>query len=100
MRRRLRTGRALFAAVAPRLERAHRERRLEVAALHRTRRRLVQAELHKESLLAHRELQLQRAFAAGKMGYVRHRKAKLEQAQRELASVREKLTAVTERLAA
>jgi hypothetical protein len=87
------TGRALFAAVAPRLERAHRERRLELAAESLARRRARAQVLDLERLVAHRELQVIRA--AGRRGtrrqrerYLQHRENLLRAAEAALARAR------------
>jgi len=75
------TGRGLFAAVAPRLERAHREQRDYVRGLLD---RLIRA----ESKVAHRELQLVRAQAVGDGDYIVRRMRKLKYAEADLARLR------------
>jgi hypothetical protein len=77
--------RSLFALVAPRLERAHRERRIELVQERLARSRARVAELKAERLVAHRELQYVRAGAVGDRRYLRRRADKLACARMELA---------------
>lgn len=81
------TGRALFRAVAPRLERAHRERLVELARERRARtlaREILQAA---EYRVAHRELQLQRAVNQRRAGhYIALRTRKLDQAREQVVA--------------
>ncbi len=71
--------------IAPRLARARdqlrEERRKERIARDRHRRESLKA----ERLVAHRELQLERANATGKGRYIMARRRKLRAAQREMA---------------
>lgn len=71
--------------VAPRLARAHRQRRAELHALAAERRRLRRRLLELERLVAHRELQELRAGATRDRRYIARRAAKLASARRELA---------------
>lgn len=88
------TGRALFAAAAPRLERAHRERRAELRQLH-SERRFVLGLIHKcEQRIAHRELQEVRALATGDRRYMARRTNKLKQAEGEHARLLRRLARV------
>jgi hypothetical protein len=82
--------RALFALVAPRLERAHRERKLELVQERLARHRARDAELKAERLVAHRELQMVRAGSSGSARYIAVRARKLDQARRLLAQAQEK----------
>ncbi len=71
----------------PRLALAHRQRCAELA-LERARRRRVRAHLLEvEHLVAHREMQLQRAIATGDVVYVARRERKLAAAKRALDRV-------------
>lgn len=84
-------SRAEFASIAPRLERAHRERRDELAAESRARVRAAGRVLKAQRLVAHRELQLLRAGdrqggRRARERYVRHRANLLEDARKELAN--------------
>lgn len=83
------TGRDLFAAVAPFLERCHRERRAELALIDTQLRALRGKESRLERLLAHRELQEIRAGAIGDRKYLRYRAKKLELVRGDLERVRE-----------
>ena len=78
-------GRALFAAIAPRLERAHRGRLEELARERAERQRTRDQIFELERLIAHRELQLQRANAVGDSTYIARRQRKLNRAVRDLA---------------
>lgn len=89
------TGRALFAAVAPRLELAHRERRAEIVVLRARRASLTSKVLKKERLLAHRDLQTLRVTRRHSTGV---RLAKLRQAERELEAARAALREVESQL--
>jgi hypothetical protein len=85
-------GRALFAAVAPILERAHRERLAEMARERHVRLRALERLQHKERLVAHRELQYERACNRKGRSAVRYANArwrKLQQAYRELDEARQ-----------
>lgn len=82
------SGRELFAAVAPRLERAHRLERAARAEARRARHRAREAELAAERLVAHRDLQLVRAYSVGDGRYIRRRERKLEQARAQLRRAR------------
>lgn len=79
-------------AIAPRLAVAHAQRRTELEAARQERRRVRNLLMHKERLVAHRELQLVRAMARpGKRrhraSYIAVRQKKLVQARKELAQV-------------
>jgi hypothetical protein len=95
------TGRALFRSVAPRLERAHRERRRELAELSVGRRRQRSRVLDLERLVAHRELQVVRSGArrsAARDGrYMRDRRRKLDDARGQLARAEARLREMEER---
>lgn len=80
-------SRVEFARVAPRLERAHREERAARAAARAERSRQRERVLRAERLVAHRELQLARAYAKRSVKYMRQRERKLHQAREELADV-------------
>jgi hypothetical protein len=83
------TGRVLFAAIAPRLERAHRQRIDELVREARHRRHVRDRVLRAERMVAHRELQLARATGVkGDGSYYVHRRRKLEQGRKELARLR------------
>ena len=94
------TGRALFRAIAPNLERAHRQRQVELAILSERRREARRRVLHKEQLVAHRELQLVRAGATRRAvrdpKYMRQRQQKLQQAIRERETAEEALVRAIE----
>lgn len=75
------TGRDLFALVAPRLERAHRERKVEMVAERLARHVAREQEMRMERLVAHRELQLLRAATTGNVKYERYRARKLDMAR-------------------
>lgn len=77
--------RALFVAVAPRLERAHRQRLQEIAQIRVERLRTQDQILETQRLVAHRDLQLQRANAIGDRRYISRRQHKLKRAQKDLA---------------
>lgn len=79
-------GRALFRAIAPRLERAHRERIVEMARERDHRLLALERLQHKEWLVAHRDLQYHRACTRRSAAYQRERYQKLEEARRELAA--------------
>lgn len=81
-------GRALFAQVAPFLERCHRERKAELVSIGKALRQARVDELKLERLVAHRELQQLRAGNTRNRKYVAHRTRKLEQAQGALDRVR------------
>lgn len=70
--------------VAPRLARAREQRREELRVASAERRHVLQLLLAAERCVAHRELQLQRAFVTGNGKYIAERFRKLSQAQREL----------------
>jgi hypothetical protein len=75
----------------PRLSRAHRAAVEEALAESRRRRRL-RAQVHRaEALVAHRELQLVRAWRTGSGGYIDVRQRKLTQAQQLLTRLRGRL---------
>lgn len=78
------TGRALFASAAPRLELAHRERCTEIVRLHAERRAWLDIRHEREWCVAHRELQLLRAYAKGDRRYMKKREKLLAKAQRDL----------------
>lgn len=78
-----------LADIAPRLAKA-RDQLLEDRRRERAeRRRLAQLTLSAERNLAHRELQLVRAFHTGKPKYIAERQRKLDAAKREVARYRE-----------
>lgn len=76
--------------IAPRLARARDQRvaRLRYEAAERARYRRLS--LKAERLIAHRELQLVRAYATGDGRYIAARQRKLAAARRELAAVEER----------
>lgn len=79
-------SRAEFARIAPRLERAHRERRLELAAALQARRDARETVMRLEALVAHRELQVIRAWSRRgsrrqRQRYMTHRENKLQTAR-------------------
>jgi hypothetical protein len=80
--------RALFRAVAPRLELAHRQRIRELEILSLRRRRARSKVLELEGLVAHREMQLIRAEATTRARrdsrYMEHRNKKLQMARARL----------------
>ena len=93
-----RSARATFAALAPRLEQAHRERRAELQREQAARIRAAGAVLKAKRLVAHRELQLARGELKALAGvgrsanhrrhrdrYVDLRSDKLAEARRALA---------------
>lgn len=84
------SDRALFALVAPRLERAHRERKAELVQERLARHRARDAEVKAERLVAHRELQMVRAGSTRNRKYLKHRARKLEQARSILANAQER----------
>jgi hypothetical protein len=92
-----------LSSIAPRLARAPDAWLTEAAAIRAERRRLNELELHKERLVAHRDLQLCRSQAAGRMGsnrrlsWITRRDEKLGEAQRELAEVHAAHAALDER---
>jgi hypothetical protein len=73
-----------LADIAPRLARAHRERRLEVEAQAAEARFRATRLLAAERNLAHRELQLQRSYWTKSPRYIAERQRKLEQARAEV----------------
>lgn len=95
--------RSLFRRVAPRLELAHRQRREEIADLHRRRSHVLSLILEQERLIAHRELQVLRAGARlkrvdRKQRYVDYRQVKLDRARAELGLLHVRLTAIEDKL--
>lgn len=88
--------------IAPRLARARDAFLAEAAEIRAERRRLNEAELHKQWLVDHRDLQLQRAQAAPvsrgrRIGWIEGRARKLEEARREQAEVAAQRRAVEAR---
>lgn len=82
-----------LADIAPRLALARDQRRVELAAESRRRRRLLAELLEAERLVAHRELQLIRAQAIGRRAYIAQRAAKLESGRVELERTRRRARA-------
>jgi hypothetical protein len=74
-----------LADIAPRLARAHRERRHELEAQAAEARFRATRLLQAERLLAHRELQLQRSHWTKSPRYIAERQRKLERARAEVA---------------
>jgi hypothetical protein len=70
-----------LASVAPRLAKARDERVLELRAEAWARRRRMRQELALDRLIAHRELQLVRAYGTGNARYIRARERKLAEAR-------------------
>jgi hypothetical protein len=72
-------------SVAPRLAKARDARVLELRAEAWARRRRMRQELALDRLVAHRELQLVRAYGTGNGKYIRARERKLAEARRRRA---------------
>lgn len=73
-----------LASVAPRLARARDQHEADIAARWQYERLRTMKLLEAERVLAHRELQLVRAFATGRGRYIRYRQDKLAEAQRKV----------------
>lgn len=69
----------------PRLARARDQRCAEMDAERAERRKCREGLLRSENLVAHRDLQLQRAYVRGQRGYIIRREYKLKAAQDQLA---------------
>ncbi len=82
-----------FAEIAPRLARAHANVVRQRREARELRGRLREAVLKRERLVAHRELQLARAFATNHGGYISTRRRKLDAARKELAAYTRRLNA-------
>lgn len=72
-------------SIAPRLARARDQRREELRVASVQRRHMASLVLSSERCVAHRELQLVRAFSTGNGRYIAERQRKLAAAKRELA---------------
>jgi hypothetical protein len=79
--------------VAPRLALARDQHEAIAAAAAEQERWLADRLLHKQRLVAHRELQLARAQATGRRGYISERWRKLDEARAELEQVRARVAA-------
>lgn len=83
-------SRAGFAAIAPRLERAHRERLVEMDQERRERSVVLWVLQDVEALVAHRELQYQRACATQSAERQRRRYRKLQEAYDRLERIQQR----------
>jgi hypothetical protein len=83
-----------LADIAPRLARARDQWVIEARRLRDEQHAANQRWLKARWLLEHRDLQLVRAFATGKRGYIAHRQRKLEAARREMAQAEARLELV------
>lgn len=77
-----------LASIAPRLARARDDHNALVAEQDRKHRQHLAAIHQAERLVAHRDLQLQRAFHTRNPRYIRERQGKLKAAEHALASLR------------
>lgn len=83
----LKNGPTEFERLAPRLALAHRQRKHEIHNEDMEERRYLAKHLELERLIAHRELQLQRAFIRGNGGYISQRQRKLGAAVRAMEAL-------------